>query len=177
MTPTAAPTGLVVMGVSGCGKSTVARLAAERLGWEMDEADDFHPPQNVARMARGVPLTDHDRLPWLTALRDRMSARAAAGHSTVLACSALKRSYRDLLRGARCRVRFVFLDGTPQAVAERLAGRSGHFMPASLLESQFADLEPLAGDEDGVTVALAGAPEEITGEALGRLGLLAPPPA
>lgn len=165
------PTVLVVMGVSGAGKSTIARLLADRLGWEADEADAFHPQANIDKMAAGVPLTDSDRIPWLRLIRDRISARTAAGHSAVVSCSALKRSYRDLLGEADGRVRFVHLDGSARLIADRLHLRTGHFMPRSLLESQFRDLEPLAPDEDGVTVALDRSPDDITTAALEALGL------
>ncbi|PRX51284.1 gluconate kinase (SKI family) [Prauserella shujinwangii] len=166
------PTCLVVMGVSGVGKTTAARLLSQRLGWPMAEADEFHPAANIAKMAAGTPLTDADRTPWLTAIRDWIGARGTAGEHTVVTCSALKRAYRDVLRQAPgTRVRFVHLRGTPETVAPRLAERSGHFMPPSLLESQFRDLEPLGADEDGVTVDVSDAPEEIVARALTRLGL------
>ncbi|WP_165986606.1 gluconokinase [Streptomyces sp. YIM 98790] len=167
-----APTALVVMGVSGAGKSTVAALLAQRLGWEMTEADALHPQSSIEKMAAGVPLTDADRLPWLGLIRDAIAARAAAGESVVVACSALKRSYRDLLRGAEgARVRFVHLDGTPELISSRLHLRTGHFMPPSLLDSQFRDLQPLAADEDGVTVSLDQPPERMAAAALEALGL------
>ncbi|SFQ22593.1 gluconokinase [Amycolatopsis arida] len=170
--PDPAPaTALVVMGVSGIGKTTVAAMLADRLGWPMAEADEFHPAANIEKMTSGVPLTDADRVPWLAAIRNWISTRAAAGDSTVLTCSALKRFYRDLLREADARVRFVHLDGTQEVVRERLAGRSGHFMPPSLLRSQFADLEPLGRDEDGVVVDAAASPEAVVDSALTRLGL------
>jgi gluconokinase len=152
---------LVVMGVSGSGKSTVARLLADRLGRPMAEADEFHPEANIAKMSAGIPLTDADREPWLLALRDWISEHDAAGQGTVVTCSALKRSYRDLLRGASARVHFVHLSGSREVIGERLASRSGHFMPPSLLDSQFADLEPLGDDEDGITVDVTATPEQI----------------
>jgi gluconokinase len=152
---------LVVMGVSGSGKSTVARLLADRLGRPMAEADEFHPEANIAKMSAGIPLTDADREPWLLALRDWISEHDAAGQGTVVTCSALKRSYRDLLRGASARVHFVHLSGSREVIGERLASRSGHFMPPSLLNSQFADLEPLGDDEDGITVDVTATPEQI----------------
>ncbi|WP_199431728.1 gluconokinase [Qaidamihabitans albus] len=166
------PTCLVVMGVSGAGKSTAARLLARRLGWTMAEADEFHPEANIAKMTAGTPLTDADRLPWLSAIRDWIDERGAAGRSVVVTCSALKRSYRDVLRQAHAaRVRFVFLHGSAQTVRLRLAERSGHFMPPSLLASQFGDLEPLGPDEDGVTVDVGDPPDEVVTRALRRLGL------
>lgn len=157
-------TSLVVMGVSGSGKSTIALMLAARLGWPMAEADEFHSPANIAKMEAGIPLTDVDREPWLLSLRDWISEHDAAGQSTVATCSALKRSYRDLLRGATSRVHFVHLAGTRDVIAARLGGRRGHFMPASLLDSQYADLQPLGPDEDGITVDVEATPEEIVDE-------------
>ncbi|GAB3452435.1 gluconokinase [Kineococcus endophyticus] len=154
------PTALVVMGVAGCGKSTVAGLLADRLGWPLGEADDWHPAANVAAMTAGTPLSDADRAPWLLAVRDWIDAQ---GGDCVLTCSALRRSYRDVLRGAGARVRFVHLDGSRDELAARLAARTGHFMPASLLDSQLAVLEPLEADEDGVVVPITGGPLEVAG--------------
>ncbi|MPY77608.1 MAG: AAA family ATPase [Actinophytocola sp.] len=165
---------VVVMGVSGVGKSTTAELIADTLGWPLAEADDFHPPANIDKMAAGLPLTDADRAPWLRAIRDWVSARSAAGVSVVVSCSALKRSYRDVLREADAQVRFVFLHAGEHMVLDRLSKRSGHFMPATLLGSQFADLEPLASDEDGVTIDPSGTPRAVAATALMRLGLSAP---
>jgi gluconokinase len=138
---------VVVMGVAGAGKTTVSAALAERLGWTLAEADEFHSQSNIDKMASGSPLTDDDRWPWLASIRDWMSAQAAAGRSTVLTCSALKRSYRDLLAHADGRVVFAHLDGTPELLAERMASRSGHFMPTGLLPSQLATLEPLTEEE------------------------------
>ena len=143
---------VVVMGVSGSGKTTVARQLAEHLGWVFAEADEFHSPASVAKMASGVPLDDEDRWPWLADLRDWMDDRAADGRDVVLTCSALKRSYRDVLRGAAPRVRFLHLTADPAVLTERMGSRSGHYMPASLLASQLAALQPLEPDEDGVAV-------------------------
>lgn len=166
-----ATTCLVVMGVSGSGKSTVARMLADRLDWPMAEADEFHPEANIAKMQSGTPLTDADREPWLRSLRDWISEHDAAGQSTVVTCSALKRAYRDLLRGATARVRFIHLSGTRDVIGARLSGRSGHFMPPSLLDSQFADLQPLGADEDGITVDVDATPERIVDEACAELEL------
>lgn len=163
---------LVVMGVSGAGKSTVARRLADELGWPLAEADEFHPTANIGKMSAGIALTDADRAPWLEALRGWITERAAAGDDTVVACSALKRAYRDVLRQARAHVLFVHLMGDPALVTARLASRSGHFMPPSLLDSQFDDLEPLESDEDGITVGLARPPERIAASVVPRLGLL-----
>jgi gluconokinase len=164
-------TAVVVMGVSGVGKSTTARLLADHLGWPLAEADEFHSPANIAKMTAGVALTDTDRAPWLQAIRDWISERAAAGQDVVLTCSALKRSYRDVLRQADARVRFVFLHGPAAVVARRLTDRSGHFMPSSLLASQFGDLEPLESDEDGVVVDPRDPPSRVVAAALAGLGL------
>ncbi|MBK1788752.1 gluconokinase [Prauserella cavernicola] len=162
---------LVVMGVSGSGKTTIAELFRDRLDWRMAEADEFHPRSNIEKMSAGTPLTDADREPWLRAIRDWISECDAAGENTVVTCSALKRAYRDILREATAHVRFVYLHGTTDTVGARLAARSGHFMPPSLLGSQFADLEPLATGEDGVTVDVTDGPERVAATALARLGL------
>jgi len=151
---------LVLMGVSGCGKTTAALNLHNALGWPVAEADDFHPGANIDKMSRGIALTDEDRWPWLESMRDWMSDRAADGVRTIVTCSALKRSYRDLLSGARGRVFFIHLLAQPEELQERMAHREGHFMPPSLLPSQFAALEPLSDDEDGVTVVSRATPEE-----------------
>jgi gluconokinase len=135
---------VIVMGVCGCGKSTVGRALARELGYEFIDADNFHPQANVAKMAKGVALTDDDRWPWLDAVVAAMHERAARGSGAVIACSALKEAYRESLRrggGAVDEVRIVYLKGDAATIAPRLASRSGHYMPASLLESQFAALE------------------------------------
>lgn len=160
---------LVVMGVSGTGKSTVGQAVADRLGRPFLEGDALHPEVNVAKMSAGTPLDDDDRWPWLQAVRDAMSAHAAAGTSTVVACSALRRPYRDVLREAQGRVRFVLLDVAPEALRERVVHRTGHWMPPSLLESQLATLEPLDPREDGVTVRVAGPPDVVVADALTAL--------
>lgn len=160
---------LVVMGVSGSGKSTVARLLSEGLDWLMAEADEFHSEANIAKMESGVALTDQDRGPWLQSLRDWMSEQDAADRSAVVTCSALKRTYRDVLRGSTARVVFVHLDGSRELIAGRLSGRTGHFMPPSLLDSQFDALEPLDADEDGITVDVASSPAEITAAVIASL--------
>lgn len=138
------PLVIVVMGVAGSGKSTHGRALASTLGWDFADADDFHPPANVAKMSSGTPLTDADRAPWLASLRAEIEARLAAEKPFVLACSALKQAYRDALWADRPRMRLVFLNGPRELLAERLAARSGHYMPATLLDSQFADLDPPA---------------------------------
>lgn len=138
------------MGVSGCGKSTVGAAIAQRLQVAFADADDFHPPENIAKMASGRPLDDDDRRPWLETLGDWLAEREPTG--AVLSCSALKRSYRDLLHSRAPGIRLLHLSGTPEVVEARLAARAGHFMPASLLRSQFTTLEPLAADEPGTTI-------------------------
>ena len=143
---------LVVMGVSGSGKSSVGRALARTLGRPFVEGDDLHPSANVAAMSAGVPLTDEMRAPWLAALRDELTSRHRAGTDVVLACSALRRAYRDVLRTAAGGVRFVHVVVPPDELARRLGRRTDHFMPASLLSSQLATLEPLGPDEDGVDV-------------------------
>jgi gluconokinase len=135
---------VIVMGVCGCGKTTVGRALARELGCEFLDADDFHPAANVAKMAQGVALTDDDRWPWLDAIVAAMRERAARGSGAVIACSALKDAYRDRLRrgvGAVVEVRIVYLKGDAATIAPRLASRSGHYMPASLLHSQLTALE------------------------------------
>ena len=151
---------LVLMGVAGCGKTTAAINLHNALGRPVAEADDFHPEANIAKMSRGAPLTDEDRRPWLESLRAWMSEQADRGTRTIVTCSALKRSYRDLLAGAHGRVFFIHLVADEAALHERMGRREGHFMPPALLPSQFADLEPLADGEDGVTVASRATPEE-----------------
>ena len=151
---------LVLMGVSGCGKTTAALNLHNALGWPVAEADDFHPEANIDKMSRGIALTDEDRWPWLKSMRDWMSERATEDVKTIVTCSALKRSYRDLLSGAQGRVFFIHLLAQPDELQERMAHREGHFMPSSLLPSQFATLEPLSDDDDGVTVVSRATPEE-----------------
>lgn len=139
------------MGVSGCGKSTVGLALAKALQWPFLEGDDFHPPENVARMAAGTPLTDADRAGWLRTLAERIAAADAQGQGLVLSCSALKRSYRDMLRQGSNHLRFVYLHGDAEVLAQRMAARTRHYMPASLLDSQLATLEPPAPDEAALT--------------------------
>jgi gluconokinase len=153
VTTPGAPTTLVVMGVSGSGKSTVARGIAEQRGWTYLEGDDFHPAANVTKMASGRPLADEDRWPWLRSVADRIGAAEAAGEDLVVTCSALKRSYRDLLRDGHPSVRFCLLDVSPDELRRRLGARRGHYMPASLLDSQLETLEALGPDEPGLTLS------------------------
>lgn len=160
------PTQLVVMGVAGCGKSTVAALIASRTGCALAEGDDFHSPSSIARMAAGYSLDDATRTPWLVAIAGWLTERAAVGECAVVSCSALTRAYRDVLRGAGSDVRMVHLAGPCDLVARRLAARRGHFMPPRLLASQYAVLEPLAHDEPGITVSLEATPDRIADEVL-----------
>jgi gluconokinase len=132
---------ILVMGVSGCGKSTVGKALATALGWVFLDADDFHPPENVAKMASGIALTDADRGPWLKAIAGKLGELRADGRSFVLACSALKESYREELTRAAPGLLVVLLDGNPELIRERLLARKSHFMPPALLDSQFAALE------------------------------------
>ena len=141
----------VVMGVSGCGKSAVGSLLASALGVPYVEGDELHPPENVAKMAAGIPLDDADRAGWLAALRQRIATARAHGSGLVVSCSALKRSYRDLLRDGDPALRFAHLDG-PRELLERRMQRPGHFMPASLLDSQLRTLQPLQPDEAGIVL-------------------------
>ena len=159
---------LVVMGVSGAGKSVIGSLLAERLGVQFADADDMHPASNVRAMAAGRPLTDDDRWPWLDAVGDALARASTSG--LVMACSALKRSYRDAIRAKARDARFVHLDGTPELLRARIGARTGHFMPAALLDSQLAALEPLAPDEPGMTVSIDQTPIEVVAQIAGRLG-------
>ena len=160
---------VVVMGVSGCGKSTVARALAEQEGWEMLEGDSFHPPANIAKMKAGTPLTDDDRGPWLRAIAAKEDELLAAGQSAVVACSALKRAYRDILIGDRPRTVLVYLRGSYDLIAERMRARKNHFMPPALLVSQFATLEEPEPDEHPIVVDVEGSSAAVTADALARL--------
>ena len=152
------PMVVVLMGVSGCGKSTTGMALSRRLGWTFRDADSFHPQANIDKMTRGEALDDHDRWPWLERIGAWLSDHADAG---VVACSALKRRYRDQLRHHCPTVEFLHLEGGRDLIERRQASRPGHFMPASLLTSQFETLEPLAPDERGVVVSVAGSVDEI----------------
>ena len=164
-----APPTIVVMGVSGSGKSTVAALLVDRLGGEFAEGDEFHPAANVEKMRSGIPLTDEDRWPWLRRLAEWIGEHERAGRCAVVTCSALKRSYRDLLRDGHPSVWFAHVTADAELIRERLEHRSGHYMPASLLDSQLATLEPLQDDEPGASVSGAGSPEAVVDELLAAL--------
>ena len=165
------PCALIVMGVSGSGKSTIAAKLAERLSWTFEDGDRFHPASNVAKMSAGQPLTDEDRWPWLQAIADEIDRVCETGAHAVIACSALKHAYRDVLVHGRRDVRIVYLTGTQPLIAARLARRKGHFMPPGLLDSQFMTLEPPAADENPVTVSIDASVETIVEDILHQLGL------
>lgn len=157
-----APTVLVVIGVSGAGKTTIASMLAKRLDWQFEDADWFHPPENVAKMSSGIPLTDEDRWPWLAKIHEWIQEAYAAGRHGIVGCSALKRAYRDVLVGGLGdAVRIVVLDGSRELIESRLALRHDHFMPASLLDSQFAAFEPPTADENPIIVSIAPHPREV----------------
>jgi carbohydrate kinase (thermoresistant glucokinase family) len=166
------PVILIVMGVSGSGKSTVGIRVAERLHWEFADGDSFHPPENVAKMKAGTSLTDDDRRPWLLAIQRFIREQLAAGRDTVIACSALKNSHRELLLHGEPGVQFVHLFGAKELIAERLRQRRGHFMPPKLLDSQF---EALERPTDIPVVDISGTPDEIAQEICSRLRLIPAP--
>jgi gluconokinase len=167
----APPCALIVMGVSGSGKSTIADQLAKRIGWTFEDGDRFHPASNVAKMKAGHPLTDEDRWPWLRAIATEIDRVCQAGGHAVIACSALKRAYRDILVHGRDDVRIVYLNGTQALIADRLAKRKGHFMPPDLLPSQFRTLEPPGADEDPVTVSIDGSVDAIVDDIVHQLGI------
>ena len=169
--PLALPAVLVLMGVSGCGKTTVAQILAERLHWAFEEGDALHPQANVDKMAAGHPLTDEDRAPWLARVADWVDARLDAGECGVITCSALKRSYRELIDRRGGDIVFVYLHGSRELIASRLAGRHGHFMPSSLLDSQFATLEEPGADEPAIRVEIGEPPAAIAADIVDALGL------
>jgi len=150
----ATPFALIVMGVSGSGKSTVGDSLAKRLGWAYEDADQFHPASNVAKMSAGHPLTDDDRWPWLKAIAAEIDRVGDAGEHVVIGCSALKRAYRDILMHGRTDIRLIYLEGTQALIADRIGQRQGHFMPPGLLASQFNTLEPPTSDEHALTVSI-----------------------
>ena len=166
-----APSVIVVMGVSGSGKTTVASLLAERLHWRFAEADEFHPAANIAKMHAGIPLTDADRAPWLGAIAAWIDATRAANQHGVVTCSALRRAYRERLAHGQDDVRFVYLQGERGLVAERMRGRKGHYMPLALLESQFDILEEPGADENTLAVSIDAPPDEIVAAIVAALAL------
>ena len=165
------PSVLVLMGVSGCGKTTVAAILASRLGWPFEEGDALHPQANIEKMAAGHSLTDVDRWPWLAKVADWIDKRLDAGENGLITCSALKRSYRDLINRRGSGLMFVFLAGSKETIAARLAARHGHFMRASLLDSQFADLDEPAADEPAIRVDIGPPAAEIADQIIEDLGL------
>ena len=166
------PRTLILMGVCGCGKTLIGSMLAERLGGVFEDADDFHPAPNKAKMTAGIPLTDEDRWPWLQAIADEIDRLCASGERAVLACSALKRAYRDILVHGRDDIRIVFLDGSQELIAERLAARKGHFMPPDLLASQFRTLERPGANERPIIVSIDAPVEQIVDDIVSQLNLI-----
>ncbi len=162
---------IVVMGVAGCGKSSVAVELQRRLGWALAEGDDFHPAANIAKMSSGIPLTDEDRWPWLDLIVDWTKEQAKTGNSTIVTCSALRRVYRDRLRAAPGRTIFIHLAGSEELLSQRLNARAGHFMPPTLLPSQLATLEQLDTDEDGVVLDIEADVTSLANQAITQLNL------
>jgi gluconokinase len=159
------------MGVSGSGKSTIASKLAERLGWRCEDGDKFHPASNIAKMSAGEPLTDEDRWPWLQAIANEIDRVCKAGEHAVIACSALKRTYRDILVHGRSDVRIIYLKGGPELIASRLAQRKNHFMPPGLLDSQLSTLEPPQSGEHAVTASIDAPVDTIVDDIIRQLGL------
>jgi gluconokinase len=169
--PAVTPAVVVIMGVSGSGKSTIGALLAAQLAWRFEDGDRFHPAANVEKMHRGIPLTDDDRWPWLGAMADWIDETRHDGGHAILACSALKRRYRDILVDARRDVRLVYLAGEEALIARRIAARHEHFMPPSLLHSQFEALEEPGPDENPITVSIVPTPHEIVAQIVASLDL------
>ena len=164
------PSVIVVMGVSGCGKTIIASQLATRLGWQFAEADLFHSPANVAKMRSAVALTDDDRRPWLGDIATWIDAARASGTPSIIACSALKRRYREMIVGNREDVRLVYLKGGYDLIAQRMAARSHHYMPLALLQSQFDALEEPGPDENAIVIGIDAPPEEIVAAIIAALG-------
>ncbi|KAB8124767.1 adenylyl-sulfate kinase [Komagataeibacter medellinensis] len=158
------PCVLIVMGVSGCGKSTLAQLMAERMGWPLVEGDDLHPANNIARMSNGIPLTDEDRAPWLDRIAAQVAAWKEAGQCGIITCSSLKRHYRERIGSGSADVCFVYLKGSREDIAPRLAQRTGHFMPVAMLDSQFATLEEPDMEEEVVMALDVNAVQDLLAE-------------
>jgi gluconokinase len=171
------PSVIVVMGVSGSGKSTIASMLAHRLHWIYEDGDWFHPPSNIEKMHGGEPLTDEDRWPWLHAIAAWIDATRRTGTHGIIACSALKRAYRDVLVGERHDVRIVYLKGEQDLIARRIVARDAHFMPSSLLDSQFATLEEPQEDENPIVASIAPHPRQIVDSIVAALGKVNPPTA
>jgi gluconokinase len=169
--PSDGPGVLVVMGVSGCGKSTIAAMLAHRLHWIYEDGDWLHPQSNIEKMHHGEPLDDADRWPWLRAIADWIDATRLSGHHGVVACSALKRAYRDILVGERRDVRIIYLKGDRDLIAQRIAARADHFMPPGLLDSQFKVLEEPKADERPIVVSIVPHPREIVETIIRKLCL------
>jgi carbohydrate kinase (thermoresistant glucokinase family) len=159
------------MGVAGSGKTTVAAILAGRLGWPFEEGDALHPQANIDKMAAGHPLTDEDRWPWLAKVADWIDEHLDAGESGLITCSSLKRSYRDLINRRGSGVEFVYLAGSKETIGARLTARHGHFMPPSLLDSQFADLQEPEPDEPATRIDIGPAPAQIAQQVVDRFGL------
>lgn len=166
------PAAVIIMGVSGCGKSTIGALLASRLRWEFEDADWLHPAANVEKMHNGIPLTDEDRWPWLAAIAAWIDHSRRSGGRAVVACSALKRRYRDVLIGDRANVRLVYLKGDEALIARRIATRHEHFMPRSLLHGQFETLEEPGPDENPIIVSIEPQPREIVAKILSALNMI-----
>jgi carbohydrate kinase (thermoresistant glucokinase family) len=160
---------LIIMGVSGCGKTTIAELLSHELGWDYRDGDEFHPKSNVKKMHSGTPLTDDDRWPWLRAIAAWIDEKRNAGEHAIVTCSALKKSYRDILIGPRKDVGLIFLKGDEELIAQRLSKRHGHFMPKGLLRSQFQTLQEPGPDEHPITVSIEPTPDEITAAIMEKL--------
>ncbi|REE98631.1 gluconokinase [Thermomonospora umbrina] len=171
MADEAGPTVVIVAGVSGSGKTTVGRLLAGHLGWDFADADDFHPLDNVSNMRRGIPLSDVDRLPWLRDLAAWIEVRLTSGTPGVLACSLLKRAYRDLVIRDPRQVRLVYLNGDRDVIERRVTERKGHFFAAHMLDSQYRDLEPPGPDEHPIRASVRHTPEESVREIVRALAL------
>lgn len=163
------PAVLVLMGVSGCGKSTIGAALSQKLGWPYADADEFHPPANVAKMSAGEPLTDVDRKPWLDAIAAHIDRVRENGGHAIVSCSALKRAYRDIIVGSRADVRLVLLDGQKDEIFARMSARKDHFMPLSLLDSQFATLERPGADENPLVVSIVRTPADIAADIAARI--------